>query len=251
MTLLVHITTEAIARKVRSRGIKADRRRRQPGVFAMPVLPSFYTSHQWVRELRRRSSAELVAVDFRIPDIEPVLVGHYNVAKVEMKSAEAAGLIMHAEDPRGYEILVPRDIAAREIRKVRAVPQVVGWRYQPDAHGRVPCPCPVCCAGFGAADIRRRLDRPLVRVRVAGASTLENGMLSITGVLAQGVPSVGQSLFLSPSGRAKLSDDDVQEMAELQVRGLEGKPRQGKSLTLLCQTNLAAEDVPRGALLLQ
>ena len=43
----------------------------------MPLLPNIYASHQWVRELRRRSRASLVAVDFRAQDNEQVLVGHY------------------------------------------------------------------------------------------------------------------------------------------------------------------------------
>jgi len=58
----------------------------------------------------------------------------------------------------GYEIVVPRAIPARDIHRVRHVPQVVGWRYFPGSHGRPPCPCPVCTHGeYGAASIRRRL----------------------------------------------------------------------------------------------
>jgi hypothetical protein len=67
---------------------------------------------------------------------------------------------MHVEDARGYEVIVPRAIAPGEIRRTRGVPQVVGWRYFPDAHGAPPCGCPVCLApgSFGAADIRARFD---------------------------------------------------------------------------------------------
>jgi hypothetical protein len=77
-----------------------------------------------------------------------------------MTAAEAAGLIMRVEDARGYEVIVPRAITPAEIKRTRGVPQVVGWRYQPDAHGRPPCGCPVCLAPgtYGAAGIRARYD---------------------------------------------------------------------------------------------
>ena len=118
----------------------------------------FFASHQWLRELRRRSSSPLVAVDFVIDDDELVLVGHYAKPHHEMSAAEASGLIMHAEDPRGYEVIVPRKITAAEIARVRAVRQVVGWRYRPESHGRRPCPCPACLARgeYGAAKLREQ-----------------------------------------------------------------------------------------------
>jgi hypothetical protein len=128
------------------------------GVYAMPVLPNFYASHQWLRELRRRASSPLIAVDFVIADDEVVMVGHYNSVKRELSASEAAGLIMHAEDPRGYEVVIPRALSPSEIARFRAVPQVVGWRYLPDAHGRAPCMCPICVqpGTYGAAKLRAR-----------------------------------------------------------------------------------------------
>ena len=127
------------------------------GVFCMPVLPNFYVSHQWLRELRRRGRPPLVAVDFVVPDVEPVLVGHYNRAHYEMTAAQASALIMRAEDPRGYEVVLPRGVASSEIAGTRAVPQLVGWRYWPDARGRRPCPCPVCQRGnIGSSKVRAK-----------------------------------------------------------------------------------------------
>src|SRR3954454_16456283 len=67
------------------------------GVFAMPVLPQFFASHQWLRELRRRGTAPLVAIDLFMDDEEPVQAGHYNRPPVTMTAAEAAGVIMHAD----------------------------------------------------------------------------------------------------------------------------------------------------------
>jgi len=156
MALLVHLTPEKNARRIRRAGITASGSRR--GVFCMPVMPSYVLSHQWLRELRRGGQRQIIAVDFRIPDDEPVLVGHYNAAATEMAAAEAVSVILHAEDARGYEIVVPRSIAAGELHRVRHVRQVTGWRYQPNAHGRQPCACPACLGRgeFKAADLRRR-----------------------------------------------------------------------------------------------
>ncbi|MFI9508016.1 HEAT repeat domain-containing protein [Nocardia sp. NPDC052566] len=156
MALLVHLTPEKNARRIRRAGIAVSGYRR--GVFCLPVMPSYVLSHQWLRELRRGGQRLFVAVDFRIPDDETVLVGHYRDAGAEMTAAEAVSVIMRAEDARGYEIVVPRAIAPAELHRVRHVRQVTGWRYRPDAHGRQPCACPACLGRgeFKAADLRRR-----------------------------------------------------------------------------------------------
>jgi hypothetical protein len=156
MALLVHLTPEKNARRIRRAGIAASGSRR--GVFCMPVMPSYVLSHQWLRELRRGGQRLIVAVDFRIPDDEMVLVGHYSATQVEMPAVEAVSVITHAEDARGYQILVPRAIAPAELHRVRHVRQVTGWRYRPNAHGQRPCACPVCLGRgeFKAADLRRR-----------------------------------------------------------------------------------------------
>ncbi|MDA0171012.1 hypothetical protein OJ998_18050 [Solirubrobacter taibaiensis] len=157
MARFTHLAREKDSLRILKRGIKArelgDGTR---GVYAMPVLPNFFASHQWLRELRRFRSSPLVAVDFLIDDHEGVQVGHYSAAHASMTAAEASAVIMHAEDSRGYEVVIPRAITPKEIAGVRHVPQVVGWRYWPEAHGTPPCPCPVCQqATFGAARIRR------------------------------------------------------------------------------------------------
>lgn len=89
----------------------------------------------------------VVAVYFRVPDREPVVVGHYNAQHTAMSAARAARVIAEAADARGYEVLVPRKIAAREIHAVRPVSQIVGWRYFPGSHGRPVCGCPACSKG--------------------------------------------------------------------------------------------------------
>ncbi|HST81628.1 MAG TPA: hypothetical protein VLL08_07825 [Kineosporiaceae bacterium] len=166
MTALMHLTSERNARRIvrsgiaaRSRGWSAER-----GVYCMPVLPSFTLTHQWVRELRRWHPGPFVAIHLRLPDDTPVTVGRYGVEPEPLSAAQAAARIRSLADPRGYEVFIPRAIATNEVRRVRRIPQGVGWRYLPDAHGKLPCACPACLVPGtrGAAKIRRRfsLDEP-------------------------------------------------------------------------------------------
>jgi hypothetical protein len=164
MPNLVHITQQRNAARLlrggvaaRSRGWDGDR-----GVYAMAVLSDFTLTHQWARELRRFKSGVLVAADLRIPDTEPVTAGHYGREPDSLTAAEAVAMLRALDDPRGFQIFVPRRITPGEVRRVRAIPQGTGWRYVPGSHGRRPCPCPVCLAFGtpGSGKLRRRLDPP-------------------------------------------------------------------------------------------
>jgi hypothetical protein len=123
----------------------------------MPVTPDFYLSHQWLRELKRGGQRTICGVYFRIPDDESVWVGHYNRNQRALSAAEAVDLIMTSEAAEGYEVLVPRAIAPGEIQRVRTLPQVVGWRYQPGAHELSTCMC-VVCNPPGTINSRRKGD---------------------------------------------------------------------------------------------
>jgi len=153
MTDLVHITTAGNAERIARGGVRA-------GCYAMAVLPSYTLTHQWVRELRRWRPGVLVAVDLRLPGDTAVTVGHYGRAPSPMTAAAAAALVRSLADPRGYEIRVPDRLAAAAVRRVRGVPQGIGWRYQPAAHGRPPCNCPVCLAPGTPLVARVRRRRP-------------------------------------------------------------------------------------------
>jgi hypothetical protein len=194
MADLVHLTPERGARRItrsgiaaRSRGWFADR-----GVYCMPVLPSFTLTHQWVRELRRWHPGALVAVHVRLPDGEPVTVGRYGQRPSSLTAAQAAAMVRGLDDPRGYEVFVPRAITADEVRRVRRVPQRIGWRYQPDAHGRAPCACPVCLApgSYKAAEIRRRFSyqepRPTKRELMAALHAATTSDETVDALLALG-----------------------------------------------------------------
>lgn len=184
MPVFVHLTSQRNLASIRRSGIgRRSGRRGAPGVYAMPVTRNFYVSHQWLRELRRWGAGTVVGVYFRLPDDEPITVGHYNSPHVAMTAAQAAALMMGAEgrgparerkrgaasrgvrrDARppasleGYEVIVPRRIEVSELIRVRSLPQVVGWRYQPGAHGTPPCTC-LCCGGRGQYGVRKLLQR--------------------------------------------------------------------------------------------
>lgn len=160
MAEFVHITAARAARRIECSGIAARSHGwgGARGVYCMPVLVSFTLTYQWVRELRRWRTGVLVAVQARLPDNEPVTVGRYGVAPREVTAAQAVAAVRQLEDPRGWEVFVPRAIISSEVRRIRAIPQGVGWRYQPAAHGRRPCTCPACLqrGTYNAAKVRRR-----------------------------------------------------------------------------------------------
>ena len=163
MAMFVHLTSESATARMCRDGINCSRRPRQNitrGVFAVPVTRNFFISHQWLRELKRRSGGMVAGIYFRIPDDEAVWVGHYNQAHRRMSAAEAIAEFMVAENREGWEVIIPRRVAAREIHRVKLLPQTVGWKYFPEAKGRPPCRCEFCTRGtYGARRIRSRLPR--------------------------------------------------------------------------------------------
>jgi hypothetical protein len=150
MPLLVHLTPEKYLARIVRNGIRTGR-----GVYCMPVLPSYYVSHQWLRELKRAGQRTILAVYFRLPPEERVLVGHYSQPHEEVTVDDAVRAILEAPDARGYEIILPRRVEPGEIVRVRRPPQVVGWRFYPTAKGRPPCGCSYCARGQIKARKRR------------------------------------------------------------------------------------------------
>ena len=162
MATFVHLTAEKNVPRILRNGISRLRKQsgRPSGIFAMPVTRNFYVSHQWLRELRRRGQGPVAAVYFRIPDTQAVWVGHYNRGHQKMTAAEAVALISNQENSEGYEVVIPTHIPHTRIQKTRRLPQLVGWRYYPGAHGRKPCGCPVCQRGnYGARRLRDRYEK--------------------------------------------------------------------------------------------
>ncbi|MEV6326321.1 HEAT repeat domain-containing protein [Streptomyces sp. NPDC051909] len=166
MATFVHLTPAVHAARIRRGGIKAQGPAQAPGrgVYLFPVLPSYTLTHQWLRELARRPGTRgMVAVHVRLPDGEAVTVGRYGEREPEVTTAAGAvGRIGGLADARGWEVFLPRAVTPGEIRYVREVRQVNGWRYKPDAHGTAPCACEACRVpgGYNARRTRERHARP-------------------------------------------------------------------------------------------
>jgi hypothetical protein len=168
MTLFVHIADARDAAAIRRNGLKLPRWRgeRGEGVFAMPVVPDFQLTHQWVRELKRRGFNTAVGIYFRIPDDTPVLIGHYNERKRPATASEAAARLQ-ASRMLGFETLIAQSIPPRAIHAIRHLPQTLGWRYLPGAHERgIFCGCDYCQRGqYGARAIRAAWEAQYGRAR--------------------------------------------------------------------------------------
>lgn len=155
MPIFVHLTSDRAGRRIRRAGIKDIR-----GVYCLPVLPNYYVSHQWLRELKRRGHRVIVGVYFFLPDEETVWLGHFGGPHQQMTAAQAAGHILHTPDGLGLEVIVPRTIQPTDIRSIRMLRHVIGWRYKPDAHGEEPCGCPRCQRGaIKSRKIQARYER--------------------------------------------------------------------------------------------
>jgi hypothetical protein len=146
MAMFIHLAPETKAKAILRSGLRLPRRiaGRTRAVHALPLTRNYALSHQWLRELKRSGQRTFVAVHFRLPDDELVELGHYGRPHRRMTAAEAVAVMMKAADAEGYEVRIFRAVGPKEIHAVRAIRQVLGWRYFPGAHGRRPCPCPVC-----------------------------------------------------------------------------------------------------------
>jgi hypothetical protein len=162
MATFIHLTSEKNLKSILRNGIKRLAKRGDAivGVYATPLTKNYYSSHQWLRELKRRNRGPIVAIYFRIPDETLVFIGRYNQEHRQMTAAEAVAAMIQCENPAGFEVIIPRRIAKSEIQRHRAISQVVGWRYYPESHGKKPCGCPYCQRGeFGARKLREQYEK--------------------------------------------------------------------------------------------
>jgi hypothetical protein len=147
MAQFIHLATESHRRSIRQSGIKISRAGSLSGVYAYPQTENFVVSHQWMRELKRMRGKPMIAVRFRIPDSERVLIGKFNAEHIEVSAAEAVGIARAHKDPLGLEVIILRSVRASEVKSFYVLPKAVGWRYYPAAKGRKPCGCPYCQRG--------------------------------------------------------------------------------------------------------
>ncbi len=183
MPRLVHIAPEADAAKIRRNGIRARREKdwidgHDKFVWAFPVLESYTLTHQWMRELKRRGFTTLTAFTIKIPDKELVFVRHFSQAPCITSAVEAVHTIRSVEDPRGYEIIIPRRIAPSEIVAARTLPRAIGWRYYPDAKNQPmkTCDCPYCLprGEVKAARYRGRVTAAMRRAGLVSTNAYNN-----------------------------------------------------------------------------
>lgn len=142
MPTLVHLADEREISSIKKNGIKIGKHRQ--GIFCMPILTNFYLSHQWLRELKRSGVKTFVGVYFKMDSKTKVFAGRYNQDHRHIELGEAIKEIQTIEDPLGYEIIIDRKIEAKEIDKIKSLPQNIGWRYKPRANGLKPCGCDYC-----------------------------------------------------------------------------------------------------------
>jgi hypothetical protein len=150
MAQFIHLSDERLIRRIAKSGIKPselwDTGKRY--VYATPVLKDFMISHQWLRELKGRGVRTIAAIQFRIPDGEPVMVGPFGAEPLESTAAGATRVFMEHKSGLGLQVMIPRKILAKEITRTYLPPQLIGWRYYPEAHGKPPfCGCEYCQRG--------------------------------------------------------------------------------------------------------
>jgi len=157
MSVLIHLADEREFSSIKKNGIKIGRKRQ--GVFCMPVLPNFYISHQWLRELKRNGAKTLVGIYFKLDNKTKVYAGRYNESHRHIELGEAIKEIQTIDDPLGYELIVDRKIEAKEVFRIKHLPQNIGWRYKPDSNGEKPCGCDYCIKGtIKGNKIRQKYD---------------------------------------------------------------------------------------------
>jgi hypothetical protein len=148
MAVFVHFTDENNKNSIVKNGIKiatVHYKDIKKGIFCMPVIPDFYATHQWVRELKQYNSGnEIIAIYFKIPDDEIIFCGKYNEEFIKTDATKAHNIFMNLEDKMGFQVIIERKIISNEITKIKNIPQVIGWRHFPKSHERKRCLCPAC-----------------------------------------------------------------------------------------------------------
>jgi hypothetical protein len=163
MPRLVHLAPQRLARRIDRSGLRGSPLTISVGgsdtellsaVYAMPVLPDFSVTYQWLRELRRWKNERLIAVHFSIPTTEFIYTGRYGSDKHGGSAGKMIAAIM--KQPIGAELIIPTDVPRRSISAIRNVRQDVGWVETPDTPHKFACVCGACLPS-GSAKLRRRV----------------------------------------------------------------------------------------------
>jgi hypothetical protein len=139
MATFVHLTDIRNSQKIMRNGIRPTMTKATGKVvYCVPVVSNFQITFQWLRELKREGYRTASAIQFKIADTEHVLVGRYRQPKSEMTAAQDVAFFQGADDARGYEVIIARGIKPKEITRIRSIPQLIGWRFYPEAKGSPP-----------------------------------------------------------------------------------------------------------------
>lgn len=163
MPRLVHLAREADARAIERAGIRArvtaipierGRSIELRAVYAMPVMPDFAATYQWLRELRRWHGQRMVAVHFVGASDELAFVGRYDAPHERLPLGDAIRHLRAA--PLGAELILPRSVRAREVVAIRQTTQLVGWTEVAPPRVAIDCLCQAC-VGPGTRDLMHRV----------------------------------------------------------------------------------------------
>ena len=170
----------------------------------MPVLPNFYVSHQWLRELKRNGVRTYIGIYFKVDSTEMVYAGKYNHEHRHITLGEAIKEIMSMEDPLGYELIIPRKIESKDIDKIKILPQKLGWRYFPNSHAKKPeCACPICIPS-GAIKGKKLRDKINPPTQIASYDQLITQLQSVNEN-----DGIDEILLTLPKLRKQADPDDL------------------------------------------
>ena len=157
MAVLVHITKAENKNNILRSGIKTGKYSKS--LYFMPLIQDFLISHQWARELKRNGIKNFMAIDFKLPKDEPIWFGKYFEGHKKLPLNIAIGMFLDQEEKYGYEFILERKVEPKEIIKTRTIQKPMGWRYEPNAHGKEPCPCPMCIlkGGYKTANLKEKV----------------------------------------------------------------------------------------------
>src|SRR5215203_781027 len=150
MPQFIHLFDSRKLKRISRLGIRPSKVRlaEVKGIYCVPVSPSYFKSHQWLRELKRRGIKSIHAVQFKIKNDKEVYVGKYNEEPVKVRASEAVEIFEKHNDGLGLEIIITSKISSKDITRFYYPSQVLGWRYYPEAKGRKPfCGCKYCNRG--------------------------------------------------------------------------------------------------------
>ena len=163
MAVLVHITKAENKKSILRSGIKVGKYSKS--LYFMPHTQNFLISHQWARELKRCGVKNFIAIDFRLPKIEEVWFGKYFEGHKKLPLNIAIEIFLAQDDKYGYEFILERKVEAKEIINTRIIQKPMGWRYEPNSHGKQPCPCPMCIlrGGYRTSGLKEKNDSNISR----------------------------------------------------------------------------------------